>query len=127
MSNRNQMPGLRLKGGIWQIEKRCKHCESGWLRESTGTSRRAEAEEILIRRLAELRAEAARKAESVFTFEEAALRYLEDVAHKSSADTRLAYPRRPLCVRSETSYRRSSESVASRSSSNCWKEPRESA
>ena len=87
MSNRNQMPGLRLKGGIWQIEKRCKYCESGWLRESTGTSRRAEAEEILIRRLAEVRADADRKAESVFTFEEAALRYLEDVAHKSSADT----------------------------------------
>jgi integrase len=86
MSKRNQMPGLRLKGGIWQIEKRCKYCESGWLRESTGTSRRAEAEEILIRRLAEVRAEADRKAESVFTFEEAALRYLEDVAHKSSAD-----------------------------------------
>lgn len=87
MSNRNQMPGLRLKGGIWHIEKRCKYCESGWLRESTGTSRRAEAEEILIRRLAEVRTNADRKADAVFTFEEAALRYLEDVAHKPSADT----------------------------------------
>jgi integrase len=86
MSKRNQMPGLRLKGGIWQIEKRCKYCESGWLRESTGTSSRAEAEEVLIRRLAELRSEAERKAISVFTFEEAAMRYLEDVAEKSSAD-----------------------------------------
>jgi hypothetical protein len=86
MSKRNHMPGLRLKGGIWQIEKRCRYCESGWLRESTGTSRRAEAEEVLIRRLAELRSEAERKAISVFTFEEAAMRYLEDVTEKSSAD-----------------------------------------
>ena len=87
MSKRNQMPGLRLKGGIWHIEKRCKYCEGSWLRESTGTSSRAEAEEFLIHRLAELRVNAERKAESVFTFEEAALRYLEDVAEKSSAET----------------------------------------
>ncbi len=80
MSKRNQMPGLRLRGGIWHIEKRCKYCENGWLHESTGASGRAEAEEYLIRRLAE------RKAHSVFTFEEAAMRYIEDIAHKSSAD-----------------------------------------
>ena len=86
MSKRNQMPGLRLKSGIWQIEKRCKYCESGWLRESTGTSSRAEAEEILIRRLAEVREEARRKALDVYTFEEAAMRYLEEIAHKASAD-----------------------------------------
>lgn len=86
MSKRNHMPGLRLKGGIWHIEKRCKYCESGWLRESTGASSRAEAETFLIRRLADLEANAERKAEQVFTFEEAALRYLEDIAHKPSAD-----------------------------------------
>lgn len=87
MSKRNQMPGLRLKGGVWQIEKRCKYCENGWLRESTGASGRAEAEEILIRRLAELQEAAERKAHSVFTFEEAAMRYIEDIAYKASADT----------------------------------------
>lgn len=86
MSKRNQMPGLRLKGGIWQIEKRSRHCESGWLRESTGTSSRAEAEDILIRRLADVREEARRKALDVYTFEEAGMRYLEDIAHKASAD-----------------------------------------
>ncbi len=86
MSTRNKMPGLRLKGGIWQIDKRCKHCESGWLRESTGLSERAEAEKHLIRRLAEIEQLAQRKAQSVYTFEEAGLRYLEDIAHKSSAD-----------------------------------------
>lgn len=87
MSNRNRMPGLRLKGDTWHIEKRCKYADGGWLRESTGTSSRTEAEETLIRRLAALRDIAERKAQRVFTFEEAALRYLEDIAEKPSADT----------------------------------------
>jgi integrase len=86
MSKRNRMPGLRLKGGVWQIEKRCKECEGGWLRESTGTSGRAEAEDILIRRLAEIRDEARRKERGVHSFEEAAMRYLEEIAAKASAD-----------------------------------------
>ena len=87
MFKRKRMPGLRLKGGIWQIEKRCKECEGGWLRESTGTASRAEAEEFLIRRLAEIREQAQRKAQGVYSFEEAALRYLEEIAAKPSADT----------------------------------------
>jgi integrase len=87
MSKRNRMPGLRQKGGIWHIEKRCKHAAGGWLRESTGQAGRTEAEAILIRRLAELEEEAQRKTEGVYSFEEAAMRYLEDIAHKSSADT----------------------------------------
>jgi integrase len=91
MSKRNQMPGLRQKGGIWHIEKRCKYCESGWLRESTETSSRTEAQEYLISRLAELKEEAQRKSIGVFTFEEAAMRYIEDIAHKSSADTAVCH------------------------------------
>lgn len=87
MSKRNRMPGLRQKGGIWQIEKRCRFASGGWLRESTGTPSRTEAEQILIRRLAEIEEEARRHEDAVFTFEEAALRYLEEIAHKSSADT----------------------------------------
>jgi integrase len=86
MSKRNRMPGLRQKGGIWQIEKRCKYAQGGWLRESTGTASRAEAEKILIHRLAEIEEEAKRKAEGIYSFEEAAMRYLEDIAHKPSAD-----------------------------------------
>lgn len=86
MSKRNRMPGLRLTGGIWQIEKRCKECAGGWLRESTGTAGRAEAEEFLIRRLAEIREQAQRKDRGVYTFEEAAMRYLEEIAAKASAD-----------------------------------------
>lgn len=86
MSKRNQMPGLRLKGGIWQIEKRCKHIEKGWLRESTGETDRAAAERHLIRRLAELEQAAQRQTQGVHTFEEAGLKYLDEVAHLSSAD-----------------------------------------
>ena len=87
MSKRNKMPGLRLKGGIWQIEKRCKNASTGWLRESTGTSSRIEAEKILIHRLAEMEEEARRQAEAIFTFEEAGMRYLEEISAKPSADT----------------------------------------
>lgn len=87
MSKRNRMPGLRQKGGIWHIEKRCRYTKVGWLRESTGTSSRIEAERILIRRLAEIEEEARRREVAIYTFEEAALRYLEEIAHKSSANT----------------------------------------
>lgn len=86
-AKRNKMPGLRLKGGIWQIEKRCKNAATGWLRESTGTPSRIEAEQILIRRLAETEEEARRQAEAIFTFEEAGIRYLEEISAKPSADT----------------------------------------
>ena len=87
MSKRNRMPGLRHRGGIWHIEKRCRHAPGGWIRESTGLSSRIEAEKYLIRRLAEFEEEARRREVVIFTFEEAALRYLEEVAHKSSANT----------------------------------------
>ncbi len=87
MSKRNRMPGLRQKGGIWHIEKRCRYAHGGWVRESTGTSSRNKAEQILIRCLAEVQEEARRREVVIFTFEEAALRYLEEIAHKSSANT----------------------------------------
>lgn len=87
-NKRNKMPGLRRKGDVWHIEKRCKYAEGGWLRESTGTASRAEAEKILICRLAELEDAAQRETLSVFLFEEAALKYLEEIAYQRSADTR---------------------------------------
>ncbi|MGH1486369.1 MAG: tyrosine-type recombinase/integrase, partial [Cellvibrionaceae bacterium] len=83
---RNSMPGLRLKGGIYHIEKRCKYVKGGKLHESTGTSNRAEAEDYLIRRLAQLKEAVERQTDAVFLFEEAAFRYLEDIAHKPSVD-----------------------------------------
>lgn len=87
MSKRNRMPGLRQKGGTWHIEKRCRFARGGWLRESTGTSSRVEAERILIRRLAELEEAAQRHKAAIYSFEECALRYIEEIAHKSSAST----------------------------------------
>jgi len=87
MKKRNQMPGLRRKGEIWHIEKRCRFAEGGWIRESTGTTSRAEAEQILIRRMAELEENANRQVQAVYTFEGCAFRYLEEIAEKPSADT----------------------------------------
>ncbi len=86
MSKTNQMPGLRQKGGIWHIEKRCQAAPGGWLRESTGTSSRREAEKRLIRRLAEIEEVVERHDNAEYLFEEAGLRYLSEVAHKASAD-----------------------------------------
>jgi len=87
MPKRNRMPGLRFKGGTWHIEKRCHHVEGGWLRESTGTASRTEAEQYLVQRLAELKQRAEREEAVVFTFEEAAIRYLEEIVQKPSSDT----------------------------------------
>jgi integrase len=81
------MPGLRQRNGIWHIEKRCQYAPGGWLHESTGTSSRVEAEKILIRRLAKLEEAARRQAEAIFLFGQAAMRYLGEIAEKSSADT----------------------------------------
>ena len=87
MSKTNKMPGLRQKGGVWHIEKRCQSAPGGWLRESTGTSSRRKAEQILIRRLAELEDGLNRQDNAIFSFEEAGLRYLAEIAHKPSAET----------------------------------------
>lgn len=87
MSQRNRMPGLRQKGGTWHIEKRCRFAPGGWLRESTGTSSRIEAEQVLIRRLAEMEENARRHEAAIYSFEECGLHYLEEVAHKPSANT----------------------------------------
>ena len=85
-NKRNKMSGLRLKGGIYQIQKHFKHLKGGWLGESTKTSCRSEAESYLIRRLAEIEEAAGRAKENVYLFEEAGLRYLEYIAHKPSAE-----------------------------------------
>lgn len=80
------MPGLRLKCAVWHIEKRCEHIPGGWLRESTGKTRRVEAEQVLIQRLAEFHRQAERSEHGVHMFEEAALRYIEDLVDKPSVD-----------------------------------------
>ena len=86
MSKPSRMPGLRKKAGVWHIEKRCQTAPGGWLRESTGTPSRREAEKILIRRMAEMEEVEERHDRAEFLFEEAGLRYLKEIAHKRSAD-----------------------------------------
>ncbi len=86
MSKRNRMPGLRFRNGLWHIEKRCKDVQGGWLRESTETASRAEAEQYLIRRLTEIEQAARRHEAVIYSFEEAGMRYLEEIAQKPSSD-----------------------------------------
>ena len=60
----------------------------GWLRESTGTSSRSEAEQILIRRLAETGGRGTTtRGRDLYTLKKPRMRYLTEIAHKSSADT----------------------------------------
>lgn len=86
------MPGLRFRRGVWQVEKRCEFAPGGWLRESTGLSERAEAERYLIRRLAELEQAHQQEIDGVHTFDEAGIKYLDDVIHKSSAGDIASHP-----------------------------------
>lgn len=81
------MPGLRIQHGVWQIEKRCKYVEGGWLRESTGTSSRIEAEKYLISRLADIEEQSNRKNQSVFLFEEAGLKYLTELNRRNKSES----------------------------------------
>ncbi len=84
-----QLAGLREKNGIWHIEKRVKDYKKGWLRESTGIpiSKRREAERYLLNRLAEIQIEILRQNKGVYTFTQAAFRYLKEISHKASAST----------------------------------------
>lgn len=90
-TKRGRMPGLRWKNGVWNIEKRCKDAPGGWIRESTGTAERAEAERYLIRRLAEVQEAAAREQAGGHLFEDAGLKYLREIAEKPSADDMAAH------------------------------------
>ena len=73
--------GLRLRGGIWHIEKRV---NGRRLRESTGTGSRVEAEQYLIRRLEEIRQQSVYGVRPNRIWREAALKYVKDHKHKRS-------------------------------------------
>lgn len=78
----------QLLGGIGAVVGRW-HCLSGTNAPTVTVAAvlQANAEKILVRRLAEMEKEARRHEAVIFTFEEAGLRYLEEIAHKSSART----------------------------------------
>lgn len=81
-------PGLRKRGKIWHIEKTVCRIK---LRESTGTSDLAEAERILAARVRAIREKVIHGARDVYTFEDAAGRYLAEHRHKRSIN-------RDVCV-----------------------------
>ncbi|WP_434646944.1 hypothetical protein [Achromobacter piechaudii] len=74
--------GLTLKAGVWHIDKVVHGV--GRIRRSTGTSTRAQAEQFLLKRIAEAQAIKAEKRDSRRTFREAATRYLKEYAQQPS-------------------------------------------
>ncbi|MBI1194988.1 MAG: tyrosine-type recombinase/integrase [Gammaproteobacteria bacterium] len=80
----SKMPGLRLRDGIWHIDKRIKTLPGGRLRESTGTSDLREAERYLTKRLEEIRQASVYGVRPKRTFEQAAIFYLDYNRDKKS-------------------------------------------
>lgn len=76
--------GLRLRNGVWHMQKRCRYAPSGWIRGSTGTGDRQEASAILARKLDEARQAALYGIRPARTFEQAATKYLLENQHKDS-------------------------------------------
>lgn len=80
---KRRSPGLTLRGKIWWIDKRLKELDRP-LRESTGTSDLEEAERYLAKRIADIRNAAIYGIRQDRTFQEAAVKYLEENTHKRS-------------------------------------------
>ena len=76
-------PGLTKRGNIWWIDKRLKGLDSP-LRESTGTSDLEEAERYLAKRISDIRNATIYGMRLERTFQEAAVKYLEENTHKRS-------------------------------------------
>ncbi|WP_313619489.1 tyrosine-type recombinase/integrase [Achromobacter sp.] len=74
--------GLTLKDGIWHIDKLVRGY--GRIRGSTGTSVRAEAEQVLLERIVQAGAERKERAHWRPTFRTAATRYLKEYAQQPS-------------------------------------------
>ena len=77
---RKKSPGLKKRGRIWWIDKRIKGY--GRVAESCGTTELAEAEQFLTFRLNEIRSAMVYGIRPTRTFEQAAIKFLEDNQHK---------------------------------------------
>ncbi|NCF21030.1 MAG: tyrosine-type recombinase/integrase [Haliea sp.] len=77
---RKKSPGLFKRGRIWWIDKRIKGY--GRVAESCGTTKLAEAEEYLAFRLNEVRSAMVYGIRPTRTFQQAAIKFLEDNQHK---------------------------------------------
>ena len=82
--SRGRMPGLTKRGDVWHIEKQIKGY--GRLRESCGTTNLKEAERYLTHRLEEIRLAEVYGVRPTRTFEQAAVKYLEDYQYKRSIE-----------------------------------------
>jgi integrase len=82
--SRGRMPGLTKRGAVWHIEKQIKGY--GRLRESCGTTNLNEAERYLTHRLEEIRLAEVYGVRPTRTFEQAAVKYLEDYQYKRSIE-----------------------------------------
>ena len=82
--SRKRMPGLTQRGGTWHIDKQVKGY--GRLCESCGTDNLDEAEKYLVHRLEEVRLAELYGVRPTRTFEQAAVKYLEDYRYKRSIE-----------------------------------------
>lgn len=81
---RKRMPGLRLVGGIWHIQKRVRG--HGTLRESTQATSIEEAERYLVRRLDQIRQQTVYGARPGRFFADAAAKFIEEDDTASRGD-----------------------------------------
>jgi integrase len=79
MGKKRSLSGLRLRNGIWHIDKMV---DGNRLFESTKVSQRAEAEKVLIYRMEQIRQAKIFGVRPQRTFKEAATRYLTENGHK---------------------------------------------
>ena len=82
--SRRRTPGLTKRGETWHIDKQIKGY--GRIRESCGTNSISEAERYLTHRLEEIRLAEVYGIRPTRTFEQAAVKYLEENQHKRSID-----------------------------------------
>ncbi len=82
------IPGLRFRGGVWNIEKTVSGTR---LFESTGTTDLKEAQRRLIFRLDQIRQAEVYGVRPRRIFEEAASRYLAENQHKGSIEADRSY------------------------------------
>jgi integrase len=86
MGKRKPLPGLRLRHGIWHIDKRYKYFSGGRLQQSTGFGEKdlEKAEAYLVHQMETARLAAQDGKRPDRTFQQAATKYLLENTHKAS-------------------------------------------
>ena len=86
MGKRKPLPGLRLRYGVWHIDKRYKYFSGGRLQQSTGYGEQdlGKAEDYLIHHMEAARLATQDGKRPDRTFQQAATKYLLENTHKAS-------------------------------------------